>query len=77
MSISKADQGERLHGLDALRAGALLLGVNGICVVSHGKSDAFAIKNALLVAERAVKGRVVEHVRNTCRELFPETSVPA
>lgn len=57
--------------------GALLLGVNGICVVSHGKSDAFAIKNALLVAERAVKGRVVEHVRNTCRELFPETSVPA
>jgi len=57
--------------------GALLLGVNGICVVSHGKSDAFAIKNALLVAERAVKGRVVEHVRDTCRELFPEASVPA
>ena len=27
MLISKAEQGERLHGLDALRAGALLLGV--------------------------------------------------
>ncbi|MCE5216656.1 phosphate acyltransferase PlsX [bacterium] len=53
--------------------GALLLGVNGICVVSHGKSDAQAIKNALLVAERSARAQVVEHVRETCQGLM-ETS---
>ena len=57
--------------------GALLLGVNGICVVSHGKSDANAIKNALLMAERSVKARVVEHVREACTELFPEHAAPS
>jgi glycerol-3-phosphate acyltransferase PlsX len=51
--------------------GALLLGVNGICVVSHGKSDASAIRNALLVAQRSVKARVVEHVQEACRLLLP------
>lgn len=51
--------------------GALLLGVNGICVVSHGKSNASAIRNALLVAQRAVKARVVEHVQEACRSLLP------
>ncbi len=55
--------------------GALLLGVNGICVVGHGKSDANAIKNALRVAERGVEGRVVEHVREACCELFPPAPV--
>lgn len=57
--------------------GALLLGVNGICVVSHGKSDATAVRNALRVAEQAVTGRVVEHVREACRELFPAEPMPA
>lgn len=56
--------------------GALLLGVNGICVVGHGKSDANAIRNALHVAERAVKAQVVEHVREACRELFPSDPAP-
>ncbi len=50
--------------------GALLLGVNGICVVGHGKSDANAIRNALLVAERSVDGRFVEHLREACEQLF-------
>lgn len=52
--------------------GALLLGVNGICLVGHGKSDANAVKNALLLAERSAKGQVVEHVREACAQLFPE-----
>jgi len=46
------------------QGGALLLGVNGICVVGHGKSDSNAIKNALLVAERSVNSRIVQHVRD-------------
>jgi glycerol-3-phosphate acyltransferase PlsX len=58
--------------------GALLLGINGICVVSHGKSDARAVCNALLVAERSVRGRVIEHMRDTVESLMPapESGVP-
>ncbi|MEA3400683.1 MAG: phosphate acyltransferase PlsX [Armatimonadota bacterium] len=42
--------------------GALLLGVNGVSVVSHGCSDANAIRNAIRFACRAVERRVVEHI---------------
>jgi len=30
--------------------GALLLGVDGVCVISHGKSNAKAIQNSILAA---------------------------
>lgn len=55
----------------SIHGGALLLGVNGVCIVGHGKSDATAIKNAILMAERTVKGEVVEHVQEVCRKFFP------
>jgi phosphate acyltransferase len=55
--------------------GALLLGVNGICMVAHGKSDPHAIRNALLAAECAVKAGVVDHVREVCGALFPPEAV--
>ena len=35
--------------------GALLLGVKGITVISHGRSKAYAIKNAVRVAKNAVE----------------------
>jgi len=35
--------------------GAPLLGVNGVVIVAHGRSDAKAIKNALRVAKQAVE----------------------
>lgn len=35
--------------------GALLLGVKGITVISHGRSKAYAIKNAVRVAKEAVE----------------------
>lgn len=38
--------------------GALLLGVKGITVISHGSSKAFAIKNAIRVAKEAVDNDV-------------------
>jgi glycerol-3-phosphate acyltransferase PlsX len=55
------------HGLRskmdyAAHGGALLLGVQGICVVCHGRSNALAIENALLVAQRAIQGQVREHL---------------
>lgn len=39
--------------------GALLLGIRGICVIAHGRSDARAIKNALKVACHAAENDVV------------------
>lgn len=38
--------------------GALLLGVKGITVISHGRSKAYAIKNAVRVAKEAVETSV-------------------
>ena len=39
--------------------GALLLGVNGVAVIAHGRSDARAIYNAVRVARDAVGREVV------------------
>ncbi len=38
--------------------GALLLGVKGITVIAHGRSTAYAIKNAVRVAKEAVESEV-------------------
>jgi phosphate acyltransferase len=40
--------------------GAPLLGVNGISVIAHGKSQSYAIKNALIRAYQSVNGRLIE-----------------
>jgi len=50
----------------ATYGGALLLGVNGICIVSHGRSDARAIRAAIAVAKRSVEARVIEHIAASC-----------
>ena len=42
--------------------GALLLGVKGITVISHGRSKAYAIKNAVRVAKHAVETGVNEKI---------------
>ncbi len=42
--------------------GAPLLGINGTGIISHGKSNATAIKNAILVAENMVRNRVKESI---------------
>lgn len=39
--------------------GAPLLGLNGICIVGHGRSNAVAIKNAIRVAAQAAEHDVV------------------
>jgi glycerol-3-phosphate acyltransferase PlsX len=43
--------------------GAMLLGVNGVCIISHGSSSATAIVNAARVAREMVEGEVVAHLR--------------
>ena len=42
--------------------GAPLLGVNGVSIISHGKSSPRAIKNAIKVAVQAVETRMNEHI---------------
>jgi glycerol-3-phosphate acyltransferase PlsX len=44
--------------------GGPLLGVNGVVIVGHGRSDAKAIKNAVGQARKAVQGGVVAAIRN-------------
>jgi glycerol-3-phosphate acyltransferase PlsX len=43
--------------------GAMLLGVDGVCIISHGSSSATAVVNAVRVAHEMVTGEVVEHLR--------------
>ncbi|MEP6494536.1 MAG: phosphate acyltransferase PlsX [bacterium] len=42
--------------------GAPLLGVNGVSIISHGKSSPRAIMNAIKVAVRAIESRMDEHI---------------
>ena len=42
--------------------GAMLLGVDGVCVISHGSSSATAIVNAIRVAHELAKGGLVDHL---------------
>lgn len=44
--------------------GSPLLGLNGITIICHGRSNAKAIKNALLVAERSIKHKLVDRIRS-------------
>jgi glycerol-3-phosphate acyltransferase PlsX len=43
--------------------GAMLLGVNGVCIISHGSSSATAIVNAVGVARDMVEAGVVDGLR--------------
>ncbi len=49
------------------QGGALLLGLDGICVISHGSSNATAVMNALRVAAEMDAAGVVDKLRTTIR----------
>ena len=42
--------------------GAVLLGVKGVCIISHGSSNAFAIENAVCVAAEMVQADIVGNI---------------
>ena len=44
--------------------GAMLLGVDGVCIISHGSSSATAVVNAVRVAAEMVDHRVVDMLRS-------------
>jgi glycerol-3-phosphate acyltransferase PlsX len=49
------------------QGGAMLLGVNGICVISHGSSNATAMMNAIRVAAEASEEQIVAKLASTIR----------
>jgi phosphate acyltransferase len=48
--------------------GAPLLGVNGIVIIAHGRSDALAIENAVRVAVEAVNVNLVDTIRQDIQD---------
>ena len=51
--------------------GAPLLGVNGYCLICHGRSDAKAIKNAIRVGKQLCTSRVNEHIIEDVEKSIP------
>ena len=62
-----ADQGRRRASFGRIDwrefGGAPLLGIDGVAVVAHGRSDARAIKNAIRVAKEAAENQLVGKIR--------------
>lgn len=54
--------------------GAPLLGVKGVTIIGHGSSNAFAVKNAIIQASKAVQGNVVQAIE-TQLALLPAFSL--
>lgn len=53
------------------QGGAPLLGVNGVSIISHGKSSPTAIKNAIRVAQRAHESNMTAHIARRLAESVP------
>ena len=47
---------------------AVLLGVNGLVLIGHGRSDATAIKSAIRLAKHAAEAKVVEAMKTAIEE---------
>jgi glycerol-3-phosphate acyltransferase PlsX len=43
--------------------GAQLLGINGVCIIGHGRSNAVAIKNAIKLAKDFVDNKVQDRIQ--------------
>ncbi|MFO7946305.1 MAG: phosphate acyltransferase PlsX [Armatimonadota bacterium] len=54
--------------------GALLLGVNGVCVVGHGRSGSKAISRAIAVAADAVDHQILERMKVSMKQLSQANS---
>jgi len=51
--------------------GAPLLGVNGVCIITHGSSKAKAIRNSIALAAESVRARIVDTIRDDIERLTP------
>lgn len=55
--------------------GAPLLGLNGICIISHGSSNARAVMNAIRVAGESVASGVNAHIIDELRVISEEIKI--
>ena len=55
--------------------GACLLGVQGTIIVSHGRSRAKAIKNAIFTAKRTVEQRIPQLIAEEVKQNATPVSV--
>lgn len=64
------------HRMDfAEVGGAPLLGVNGACIVAHGRSDARAIKSGLRMAKEAAEQDIVQIISQGIQTIEGESNV--
>src|SRR5512142_560823 len=56
---------------------AILLGVNGIVLIGHGRSDAVAIKSAIRLAKEAAEANVVAEIRAAIEESIKRQAASA
>jgi glycerol-3-phosphate acyltransferase PlsX len=54
--------------------GAPLLGVKGITIIGHGRSNALAVKNAIRAAVTASEHRVNEHIQTSLARLLSQAA---
>jgi glycerol-3-phosphate acyltransferase PlsX len=47
--------------------GAPLLGVRGVCIICHGRSNANAVKNAIRVAAEFAQGKINQQIEDELR----------
>lgn len=67
--LSKAQLAGAFKELDySEHGGAPLLGVKGVSIICHGKSDPRALKNAVHIAARAVESRMSDHIGRRLEE---------
>jgi len=50
--------------------GALLLGLNGVCIIGHGRSNANAVKNAVRLAKDFVMSKVQDRIQHEMARIF-------
>ncbi len=55
--------------------GAPLLGVNGIVIIGHGRSNALAVKNAIKVAVRELKRNLTEEIKGKVNAICQDNRV--
>ena len=58
----------------AEHGGALLLGVDGICIISHGSSQAPSVFNAIRLAAEAVDHKVSDQIRGCYQKVMAANS---
>jgi len=56
--------------------GAMLLGVKGVCIISHGSSSARALVNAVRVGREMADAGLVDHLRAAVGSVEAEPAVP-